>query len=318
MDIDPELVRRYWENTCSPQERKQVEQWLSAGEPDEVYPIGDDMDETQLRQTLWPQAIPQGQPSKRSDRRRRLNLLGYAAAALVLCTSCWAIWFSGILQPDQREISPSSYQSVTAHPGKKLQITLSDGTVVHLNSGSTLRYPLGFGQRRRHVLLEGEAYFEVAKESRRTFVAETPHIKAYVLGTSFNVSDYPDAPACGLVLESGKVAVVGGGHADTLVLHPNDRVEFSAGQVSMAQVDAADYIGWHHNILRLPDITLRQAIPLIERWYGVKITVSPASLADLRIKASFENATLQKFAADLSYLMNFHYRIANDALHLYR
>ena len=86
-------------------------------------------------------------------------------------------------------------------------LTLSDGTRVFLNSDSKLVYPVTFGNECREVILQGEAYFEVAKDEKRPFIVKTSDLSVQVLGTAFNLSCYPDDLRVETTLVRGSVKV---------------------------------------------------------------------------------------------------------------
>src|SRR5699024_6029080 len=93
-------------------------------------------------------------------------------------------------------------------PGRKYKIKLADGTIVHLNSASTLKYPIQFsGNENRQVYLEGEAYFEVSHDSIHPFVVKTSPLTIKVLGTKFNHRGYITDSLGKTTLTQGKVAV---------------------------------------------------------------------------------------------------------------
>src|SRR5690606_25698590 len=106
--------------------------------------------------------------------------------------------------------------------GKKFQIQLSDGTLVHLNAGSSLRYPVDFlSEGPRQVFLSGEAYFDVAKNASNPFIVNVDDLEVRVLGTQFNVSAYSEDEYIDVVLVEGSV---------NLNKKEGDMVELSPGQ----------------------------------------------------------------------------------------
>ncbi len=94
--------------------------------------------------------------------------------------------------------------TVTAGNGEKADIMLADGSHVWINSGSSLTYNEGFNRKERNVYLEGEAYFEVAKDAERPFIVRTGEMDIQALGTAFNVNAYNDERYVSSVLLEGK------------------------------------------------------------------------------------------------------------------
>ncbi|MGB7395815.1 MAG: FecR family protein, partial [Pricia sp.] len=85
------------------------------------------------------------------------------------------------------------YNTLIVPKGKQFELELSDGTAVHLNAGSSLRYPVHFlPSEPRKVFLVGEAYFDVSKNESRTFVVNVDALDVEVLGTEFNISAYEE------------------------------------------------------------------------------------------------------------------------------
>ncbi|WP_428229357.1 FecR family protein [Flavobacterium sp.] len=98
------------------------------------------------------------------------------------------------------------YNTLKVPYGKRFKLTLSDGTVVSLNSGTTLRYPEQFGiNGKRNVYLTGEAFFEVAKDKQHPFIVNVNQVDIEVLGTKFNISAYPENPTVNSTLVEGSI-----------------------------------------------------------------------------------------------------------------
>lgn len=99
------------------------------------------------------------------------------------------------------------FHTIRVPLGGEFNLQLSDNTRVHLNSGSSLRYPVRFAGDIREVFLTGEGFFEVTKDEERPFVVKTEEVDVRVLGTSFNVNAYPDEKVVATTLVEGKVRV---------------------------------------------------------------------------------------------------------------
>ncbi len=318
MDIDPELLRRYWLDDCTDAEKRRVAAWLEAGEPKREYPIGEDLDAGELERALWASVAPAAPASQRKPSlfgRRGLVLSGIAASlAVVALVGDLLRW-----KPDGGLETPlSAYRTAIAPFGQQLTVTLSDSTVVYLNAGSSLRYPERFDGRTRHVVLEGEGFFQVAKNPDRPFIVETPHSITEVLGTRFNLRDFASEAQQSIVVEAGTVRYAGKGGADTVILHAQERAVYTQYRLKKSRVDPTVYTDWKDRVLRFPDIPLAEAILLLERWYGIAVHLDDPSLGALHIKGSFREAALTTVLADLAYLLNLRYRIENNQVSLYK
>jgi ferric-dicitrate binding protein FerR (iron transport regulator) len=116
---------------------------------------------------------------------------------------------------------------VSVAKGSKSVVKLADGTTIWLNSATTIRYPDKFKNNRRDVYIEGEAYFEVAKDKKRPFTVHTSDMDMVVLGTSFNVKSYPDEGTIETTLVEGSVRIekkMKSGKIKYVSLKPNQQV----------------------------------------------------------------------------------------------
>ena len=172
--------------------------------------------------------------------------------------------------------------------GKKSTITLSDGTLVHINAGSKLMYPSFFDGEKRKVYLVGEGYFEVTHNPDKPFVVETTDLKIEVLGTKFNISAYPSDNAIETVLVDGKVHVKKSGiniFGKDYILSPNQCANYNSvnSKISITNVDVTDYVSWHLGFLRFKSQELSQIVSKIERYYKISINFNDPGLEKRKI-----------------------------------
>lgn len=182
--------------------------------------------------------------------------------------------------------------TITAPPASQQVATLPDGSTVELNSGTTLRYTRNFGAwpwaeaDRRRVRLQGEAFFEVAHESR-PFTVETYDARVDVLGTQFNVrSRAEDDASTEVVLASGRVrlSLAAADSASVVLDRPGaagrvDAVGSRSGRVAITSttVDVDHALAWRHNGFAVTDRPLSSIAAEIERRYDVEVTVAPSA-----------------------------------------
>lgn len=175
----------------------------------------------------------------------------------------------------REEVFSPAFHTIFIPRGGEYQLTLSDGTVVWLNSDSRLRYPVSFSlSERRLILVEGEAFFDVAPDVERPFIVECSGQDVMVLGTQFNLSAYTEQAHIQTTLVSGSVRIHPEG-SDTLVLHPGQQAQLdkSSGTLSVREVDVSVITAWKDGFLVIEDQTLDQIMNTISRWYSLEYEI---------------------------------------------
>ncbi len=189
--------------------------------------------------------------------------------------------------------------------GHRHVISLSDGTMVVLNSGSKLVFPADFTEKTREVYLVGEGYFEVSKNPQKPFIVKTDKMDIRVLGTKFNVSAYGDEKVTSAVLVEGSVSiVVQDGRFlgnTTKKLTPNQGYfyssEISASEIK--QVDVADYVSWKDGLFRFKDQPLHNVVQRVSKYYNKSILIEGNKLPETLISGKLV------LTDDISVLMNY-------------
>ena len=181
------------------------------------------------------------------------------------------------------------YNEIRVDDGAEFQLKLSDGTVVHLNSQSYLRYPVLFTKGSRMVELKGEAYFDVAKDSARPFIIRTDNYDVTVLGTAFNISAYQNANASHVTLERGSVQI-SGDKIKPALLKPSEQFFLDKNtKFSMVRhVDISYYTAWKNGMLRFRDEKLEDIAMALSRWYGIKVQYEDPEVKDYRFGFNVE------------------------------
>ncbi|WP_411973273.1 FecR family protein [Sphingobacterium sp. Lzh-3] len=153
------------------------------------------------------------------------------------------------------------------------QITLPDGTKVWLNAGSSLKYPMSFAKNERRVRLEGEAFFEVTKDSARPFRVLSKGQEIEVLGTAFNVNAYPDNTTIKTTLVKGKVKLSNNNrYSEAIYLLPGQQsTNTNDGKIQLANVDTAPFTAWKEGLFYFDETPLSDALQQIGRWYNVEV-----------------------------------------------
>jgi len=175
------------------------------------------------------------------------------------------------------------YNTLKVPYGKRFKLQLSDGTVVSLNSGTTLKYPEQFGLNgKRNVYLTGEAFFEVAKDKTHPFIVHTNQVEVEVLGTKFNVSAYPENPTVNSTLIEGSIEMAEAENKSNAVLiAPNQMATWqnNSKKITTKFVDTSIYSAWTKGDIAFKDTPFSTIAKIIERTYDVKIINENSDLA---------------------------------------
>ena len=173
------------------------------------------------------------------------------------------------------------WNKVITSVGGEYVLTLSDGTRVWMNANTTLEFPVNFVKSQRRVKLQGEAYFEVARDESKPFIVETTGMQTKVLGTTFNIKAYPDESREQTTLLEGKVEVSLSSTSATvpspkLVLEPGMQAQWEEGStsLSMQAVNPDNIIAWRRGEFVFNEEDINIVLRTLSRWYGVEFISS--------------------------------------------
>lgn len=186
------------------------------------------------------------------------------------------------------------YNVIKIPYGKRFELKLSDGTNVHLNAGSSLRYPVQFVEKdRRQVFLDGEAYFDVSKDAKHPFIVTSNDMDVKVLGTKFNVTSYKKDGKTYAVLVEGSIAASSKLELhDNVILKPGYRAYFEDKKLKTETADVRKYIAWVSGELMFIDDSFDVISNKLERKYNVEIINNYKELNDIVITATFKNENI--------------------------
>ena len=229
-----------------------------------------------------------------------------------------------IVYPSTGYSNSDQYNTLSVPYGKSFQVVLSDGTSVHLNSGSVFKYPVTFetGQERNVYLLDGEAYLDVIKNSESPFKVNSALLDVEVLGTKFNVSAYQDDDTAEVVLVEGSVKLnklSGISEHDSVYLFPGDKASLypSKNTFVIEKVDTESYISWINGKIVFKNTRLNTILKKLERKYNITIVNQNKTLGDEVFTASFQNETIKEVMEAFGRFYNIDYSLTGDTLIIY-
>ena len=178
-----------------------------------------------------------------------------------------------------------SARRITTMHDKEYWLTLDDGTLVHLNYNTRLIYPEKFGRGDRNVILDGEAYFMVAKDKSRPFIVHTPNGDVKVYGTEFNVNTTGDNTS--VVLVKGSVSVTPTGGKEQL-MNPGQLCEFSVENLMLSTIDVEPYVAWNEGKFSFEEWPLERIMQVISRWYGREVVFTSEDIKHQQYSGNFD------------------------------
>tara|TARA_R110000823_G_scaffold315691_1_gene450156 strand:+ start:147228 stop:148373 length:1146 start_codon:yes stop_codon:yes gene_type:complete len=205
----------------------------------------------------------------------------------------------------------NDYHTLHIPNGENFTVILSDSTLVHLNAGSTLQYPVSFtSKEKRSVTLTGEAYFDVKKDTTAPFIVQTNKVDVTVLGTEFNVNAYPEDLQTNIALVEGAVKLDSKTASfSTKQLKPNQVATLTTinNNLSISTTNLTPYLSWRDGRLILQEDPFNVIIKKLERKYNVSINNSYSELDNKTFTATLSNESIEEVmkAFKLSYPFEF-------------
>lgn len=220
---------------------------------------------------------------------------------------------------DSASVEKLVYNTLTVPYAKRFGIQLSDGTKIHLNSGSSIRYPVKFIKgAHREVFLTGEAFFEVTEDTERPFIVSSDDLVVTVLGTTFNVKAYPEDKEINTVLVSGSVGLSNKGNptTDSTLLEPGHMASWdkTSNAMAMEAVDTDLHTSWIHGRLVLKRTPFEQIIPKLQRHYNISITNNYPILNDKVFTASYDIETIEEVMESLNEIIPFYFEVDGNEI----
>lgn len=311
-----ELLDKFYDNKATEVEKRQLASLLN--DPNRW---GDDLDEVWnhsfgnmpelVDDRIFKAIRDTAKPRKLVLRRVFMRIVNYAAIVGVVMISLF-FW------NENRLLTKYADMTVEVGQGQKSDISLPDGTKVHLNADSKLRYGTNFSGRQRQVELIGEAYFDVAKDTQSPFIVKAGDIQIRALGTSFNVKAYPDDENITTYLSEG-VVIVSSPH-QSLNLNPGEAVVYSLKEAQMTKKKEEDdrlFTAWMNNEMAFNDEPIINIIRLLERNYNVKFVLKSDNLGGITFTGTLKNASLQSTLYALQFTSSISYKKKNDVIELY-
>lgn len=223
------------------------------------------------------------------------QVLQRVAAILLLPLLLYTTYISMKYVQSTSTTEQMAMHTVKAGIGTVSELYLPDGTKVWLNAGSSLSFPVSFTGQTRNVKLNGEAYFEVARNEEMPFILTSGKLHVQVLGTAFNVNNYNDVTE--VVLTHGKVKLSSNIHShstDLGTLTPGYRAVYknNDSKALIEKTDVEKYTAWIKGQMIFRDDAMSEIIRRLSRWYNVEFVIADAEINEYVYTATFTNESL--------------------------
>ncbi|MBD8488582.1 DUF4974 domain-containing protein [Echinicola sp. CAU 1574] len=245
--------------------------------------------------------------------RPRFIWLKVSMILLVMVVGAVLIGSAGLFSVEENMPKEEvAWISKYALPGEKKKVRLPDGSTVIMNSASELKYMTGFGETHRDIFLDGESFFEVAKDTVLPFRVYGGDLMTEAVGTAFNVKAFA-GEGTQVKLVEGKVKVelkrVDQAEKDRVYLTRGEQAFASEEAFTKGKFDLEKALLWTEGTLSFDDIPFKEVITSLERWYGVEIAVEGKQSSLQKVSGEFHKDNLENVLKSIAYSFHFDFRI---------
>lgn len=315
LPVNKELLDKYIQGQCTPEEEGQVLQWLDNNDIEDYQDVHTDKKYNRKESAGWQQLVKHFDELQPATGRK--NFFGkwmWTAAAAIAVLIVISVYFG------QSRLFHYSTKYQTTY-GEIKRINLADGTTVTLNAQSVLKVRKDFNGKNRSVYLSGEAYFKVTHKADKPFTVNTDKLSVTALGTSFDVSAFSDDPEIKVSLKEGKVLVktTARKKRQKVTLMPGESAIYKRNSMLLQtkKFNPKIQLAWQQQIISFENAGMQEVVRKIERFYGVTIDTHLMKPRQWHLTGEYKNQTLQGVLESLSFNYKIQYKIEEDKVVLY-
>ncbi|MDZ7608161.1 MAG: FecR domain-containing protein [Cyclobacteriaceae bacterium] len=267
--------------------------------------------------------VTKGSKKKKSPFSGNKNIYSIAAVIVIFAGVLFAtLFFVSIIRMGSDSISISSSKAApitkSTPNGRMFRMNFDDGSYVQMNAASSITYPNYFDAGKREISMEGEAYFNIARDEHRPFKIHVHDFDIEVLGTSFNVQSFPDDEDFAVTVESGTVRVqLNSKNHESVILEKGQKlvVNIKESLTEIVEVDPQLELSWRMGILRFDGTPLPKVARMLERWYGIEVELQDQSkLSKLTLTGLHKNENLKSVVQAITFATGTRYEIKDNSL----
>lgn len=276
-------------------------------------------DQTALWHKIETQTLKSRQAKKINNRFINWDYYSkIAATILVVVLTVYLIYDFASVDDDKKVTSLVVTQNIVKHTkwGERLTITLPDGSEVKLNAGTTITYPEKFLGNERKVILSGEAYFKVAKDTTKPFKVVSGNVITEALGTVFFINNYSGNDSTLVALTEGKIKV--SSDEQDIIVTPGQMISYlpSTNKLKAYSHISDELLSWKDNLLIFEHADWNEIERKLERWYGVEIE-NNKNQNKWNYSARFKDYSLENVLKSICYAKNLSFEFKQDKVMIY-
>ncbi|MDR3252189.1 MAG: FecR domain-containing protein [Tannerella sp.] len=267
MEIDRNILVSYFLGHSSEEEKAAIKRWLESDEAHKQQFVSE--------RICFDASVIVDEDSILTPSVRETNVKGLIRTMLRIAAVIVVLFASGYSYWHYQNGQTANKSMLTIHvpAGNRTSLTLPDGSLVWLNSNTTLRYPGVFADKERTVELNGEAYFEVQKSAKQSFVVKTAKYNAKVLGTTFNIEAYANTPDFATALFTGKVKLYKDlREEESLYLNAGETARLVGDTLQVSKTNINSY-RWKEGLIIIEDKSFEEIMRLFGKYFDNQIII---------------------------------------------
>ena len=311
------LIDKYLHGEATEDEINQLNSWYHSFDDSEVELPNMSFKDMITQKQRMLSSIKRDTQAVKPVRSNYLKIAWKVAASVAIIVG-FTFYFTQTRTPPEPAIATVTKSTKL---GQTKELTLSDGSIVKLNVGSTVSFAEQFGRDSREIKLIGEAFFQVAEDTNRPFKVITGDVTTIALGTSFNINAYPGKRNIDISLATGKVKVEASVDSkkviDPFYLEPGEKASYtlSTQDIRKQKFDPDEILAWKDGIIYFKNADEAALIEKLERWYGVQIDVLNENKRKTdAFSGTFSNESLEEVLKVLGFSGEFSFRIKDKSV----
>lgn len=304
--MEKELLHKFFAGAATLEEKEAIMHWMESDPGNKQFLLKE--------RKLYNAVLLHGedkQVQQQAGRQQYILRRGVARFLRVAAMIVVAFGLGYFWQSEKTE-GPIAMQTISVPAGQCVNVTLPDGSNIWLNAQTTIQYPVSFNKENRQVKLDGEAYFDVAKDSKRPFIVNTKECSVEVLGTKFNIDAYSSRDKFETVLMEGSVKVsMLDDPTQAVSLKPNNKVYRSNGKLLTQKVSNYERYRWKEGLICFVDEPFKVVMEDFEKFYGLTIVVNNQKVTQYLYTGKFKQTDGVDYALSLLQ-KNIHFTYQRD------